>query len=39
MRRKKFLKRVAHKRVRRSSLPFGKGNIWNRLYDYQWAVD
>lgn len=38
MRRKKFLKRVSHRRVRRSSQQFGKGNLSNRLFDYWWEL-
>lgn len=39
MRRKKFLKRVSHRRVRHSSQQFGKGNLSNRLFDYWWELD
>lgn len=38
MSRKKFLKKRSHRRVRRSSLSFGKGNGSHKLFDYWWEL-
>lgn len=38
MSRKKFLKKRSHRRVRRSSLSFRKGNGSNKLFDYWWEL-
>lgn len=36
--RKRYFKRVSHRKVRRSKLIFGKGNRSNKIFDYKWEI-